>query len=308
MPAFQGDGGKRDPPSRRLWTALCEINRYLSSQSAWLVNYAERHRAGLRVGAALTEGTANFLVNRRMNKSQQMRWSHRGADLLLQVCYASFNGKLGSSFGQLFQAVDPTSESAKAASPPIARQSPRRVGSAVRHQAVEEGGLEPGQGDAGLGVGHDPVADGRDHAHLPALLKKLDERDDLVIIVDGAAGRVAIDEALNKLADLILVPFTGAYHDAVRAVRHLERLPGAVAAPNRWPTHPAAKAHANKLLGMLPTDRLLGPVPAIGKIADLLNPTEYGRAATILSRPGRSFALEVLHRMNAHPLDLRKRS
>jgi hypothetical protein len=46
---------------------------------------AERHRAGLRVGTALTEGTANFLVNRRMNKAQQMRWSRRGADLLLQV-------------------------------------------------------------------------------------------------------------------------------------------------------------------------------------------------------------------------------
>src|SRR4051794_20798071 len=51
--------------------ALREIDRYLTSQSAWLVNYAERHRAGLRVGTSITEGTANFLVNRRMNKSQQ---------------------------------------------------------------------------------------------------------------------------------------------------------------------------------------------------------------------------------------------
>ena len=85
MPVFQGEQGdqKRDPSSRRLWTALREIDRYLTSQSAWLVNYAERHRAGL--GTSITEGTANFLVNRRMNKSQQMRWSRRGADLLLQV-------------------------------------------------------------------------------------------------------------------------------------------------------------------------------------------------------------------------------
>jgi hypothetical protein len=60
---------KRDSSSRRLWTALREIDRYLTSQSAWLVNYAERQRAGLRVGTSLTEGTANFLVNRRMNKS-----------------------------------------------------------------------------------------------------------------------------------------------------------------------------------------------------------------------------------------------
>ena len=96
MPVFRGDGDrKKDPSSRRLWTALREIDRYLTSQSAWLVNYAERHRAGLRVGTSITEGTANFLVNRRMNKSQQMRWSRRGADLLLQC--AGFNGKLGSS-------------------------------------------------------------------------------------------------------------------------------------------------------------------------------------------------------------------
>jgi len=56
----------------------------------------------LRVGTAITEGTVNFLVNRRMNKSQQMRWSRRGADLLLQVRCAIYNGTLGSGFGQRF--------------------------------------------------------------------------------------------------------------------------------------------------------------------------------------------------------------
>ena len=50
----------------------------------------------------MTEGSANFLVNRRMNKSQQMRWSQRGADLLLQVRCAAYNGVFGSGFGQLF--------------------------------------------------------------------------------------------------------------------------------------------------------------------------------------------------------------
>jgi hypothetical protein len=118
MPAFEGEHGGRSKgsPSRRLWTALHEIDRYLSNQSAWLVNDAERHRAGLRVGTALTEGTANFLVNRRMNKEQQMRWSRRGADLRLQVRCAVVNGKLGSGLGQLFEAeADPASGLALAA-------------------------------------------------------------------------------------------------------------------------------------------------------------------------------------------------
>ncbi|HTW72177.1 MAG TPA: ISKra4 family transposase, partial [Acetobacteraceae bacterium] len=64
-----------------------------------------RYRAGMRVGTAVTEGTANFLVNRRMNKSQQMRWPRRGADLVLQVRCAVYNGTLGSGFGQRFEPV-----------------------------------------------------------------------------------------------------------------------------------------------------------------------------------------------------------
>jgi len=92
-------------PVRKLKRALRAIDRYLRSQGAWLVDYAARWRAGLRVGTSITEGTANFLVNRRMAKSQQMRWSRRGADLLLQVRCALDNGALGSGFGQLFEPV-----------------------------------------------------------------------------------------------------------------------------------------------------------------------------------------------------------
>jgi len=104
MHHFRGEQGQRRSiaPPRKLWTALHALNGYLTGQSDWLVNYAERHCAGLRVGTAITEGTANFLVNRRMNKAQQMRWSRRGADLLLQVRCAVYNGTLGSGFGQRF--------------------------------------------------------------------------------------------------------------------------------------------------------------------------------------------------------------
>ena len=105
---FRGepDGRRSVAPSRKLWTALRALNDYLAGQRDWLVNYGERHRAGRRVGTALTEGTANFLVNRRMAKSQQMRWSRRGADRLLQVRCAVYNGTLGIGFGQRFRAAD----------------------------------------------------------------------------------------------------------------------------------------------------------------------------------------------------------
>ena len=105
MHVYKGERGHqtRGVASRKLWHALHEIDSYLCGQSARLVNYAKRYRAGLRVGTSVTEGTANFLVNRRMNKSQQMRWSRRGADLLLQVRCAVYNGALGSGFGQRFE-------------------------------------------------------------------------------------------------------------------------------------------------------------------------------------------------------------
>jgi len=79
-----------------------------TGQSDWMVNYAERHRAGLRVRDCDHRGTANFLVNRRMIKSQQMRWSRRGANLLLQVRCAVYNGKLGSGYGQKFHPANDT--------------------------------------------------------------------------------------------------------------------------------------------------------------------------------------------------------
>jgi hypothetical protein len=56
------------------------------------------------------------LVNRRMNKSQQMRWSRRGADLLLQVRCAVYNGTLGAGFGHRFDRISNANEAlAKAA-------------------------------------------------------------------------------------------------------------------------------------------------------------------------------------------------
>jgi hypothetical protein len=85
--------------ARKLGHALHAVDKSLRSQAAWLVNHAKRYRAGLRVGASVTE---SFLVNRRMNKSQQMTWSRNGADLLLQVPCAVYNGTLDSGFGQRF--------------------------------------------------------------------------------------------------------------------------------------------------------------------------------------------------------------
>ena len=110
MHAFQGEpaGRRSSVPSRKLWTAALALDGYLVGQSDWTIDYAERHRAGLRVGTAITDGTANFLVNQRINKSQQMRWTPRGADPLLQVRCGIYNDTFGSGLGQRFTPANDT--------------------------------------------------------------------------------------------------------------------------------------------------------------------------------------------------------
>jgi hypothetical protein len=115
MHAFNGEHGHRTTgvPSRKLWRTLHEVDNYLGSwalDSSTMLN----DTAGLRVGTSVTEGTANFLVNRRMNKAQQMRWFRRGADLLLQVRRAIHNDALGSGFSNLFEPVSTST-------PPLAK-------------------------------------------------------------------------------------------------------------------------------------------------------------------------------------------
>jgi hypothetical protein len=107
MHVFKGEHsqGAKAVASRKLWHALHAIDKYLRGQAAWLVNYAKRFRASERIGTSITAGTANFLVNRRMNKSQQMRWSRKGADLLLQVRCAVYNGTLGAGLGHRFDRI-----------------------------------------------------------------------------------------------------------------------------------------------------------------------------------------------------------
>lgn len=108
MRVYQGEHGRRHgrAASPKLWQALHEIDGYPRGPRARLVNDADRYRAGLRVGSSVTEATAIFLVMRRMNKSQPMRWTRGRADLLLQVRCAADNGTLDSALGRRFEPTD----------------------------------------------------------------------------------------------------------------------------------------------------------------------------------------------------------
>ena len=65
-----------------------------------LVNphYGERYRHGEHISTAFVESAVNEIVSRRMVKKQQMRWTKRGAHLLLQVRTKTLNNELRSKF------------------------------------------------------------------------------------------------------------------------------------------------------------------------------------------------------------------
>jgi hypothetical protein len=83
---------------KRLARALEEFGTYIDNNASGIVNYGERHRCGERISTGFVESTINQLVAKRFVKKQQMRWTPRGAHLLLQIRVQALNDDLRSSF------------------------------------------------------------------------------------------------------------------------------------------------------------------------------------------------------------------
>jgi hypothetical protein len=69
-----------------------------SRNRAFLPNYGERYRNGERISTGFVESTVHQVVSKRMVKKQQMRWSQRGAHLLLQIRTRVLNGEWEDGF------------------------------------------------------------------------------------------------------------------------------------------------------------------------------------------------------------------
>ena len=87
------------PHAAYLRTLLAELRRYLIANRASLTNYGAAYRRGERVATAHVESTVNQVINQRMCKKQQMRWTRLGAQYLLHARTAMINGDLGRYTG-----------------------------------------------------------------------------------------------------------------------------------------------------------------------------------------------------------------
>ena len=73
------------PGIKAFQRSVDESRTYVRRNAHTIANYAERHRYGERVSTAFAESTVNAVVAKRFVKRQQMRWSKRGAHLMLQT-------------------------------------------------------------------------------------------------------------------------------------------------------------------------------------------------------------------------------
>jgi len=87
--------------ARRLVARCKELRSYVENNEGALIDYGQRYRAGKPISTSRAEGTVNQLVNARMNKRRQMRWSPRGAHRVLQVRAAVLDGRFGHQAIQL---------------------------------------------------------------------------------------------------------------------------------------------------------------------------------------------------------------
>jgi len=96
--AYESD----DAIAGKLCKAVQEFATYIERNGGFIPNYGERYRNGERISTRFVESTVNYVVSKRMVKKQQMRWSKRGAHLLLQIRTRVLNGEWEATFRQWY--------------------------------------------------------------------------------------------------------------------------------------------------------------------------------------------------------------
>jgi len=89
---------------RKLATTLGEFATYNTKNMGHIVNYGERFRAGERISTGFVESAVNQIADKRFDKRQSMRWTPRGAHLLLQTQIRVINGDLDQLIRQRYPA------------------------------------------------------------------------------------------------------------------------------------------------------------------------------------------------------------
>ena len=80
--------------ARKVARLLGDLETYICGYSNIIIDYATARHQDEPISTAMTESIVQWLLHRRMNAQQHMRWSPRGAHLMLKVRTATANGTL----------------------------------------------------------------------------------------------------------------------------------------------------------------------------------------------------------------------
>ena len=97
------------PDSDKVAKLKKAVHEFAANQAS-IPNYGARRRHGERIASSFVESAVNQIVSKRMIKKQQMRWSERGAHLLLQVRTQVLNGDLRQWFSRWYPGMEEGSE------------------------------------------------------------------------------------------------------------------------------------------------------------------------------------------------------
>ncbi len=82
---------------RKMRKAVREFGGYIRANREFIPNYGNRWRNKERISTGFVESAVNQVIVKRMVKKQQMRWTERGAHLLLQIRTHVLNDEWGTT-------------------------------------------------------------------------------------------------------------------------------------------------------------------------------------------------------------------
>jgi len=101
------DAESAPPAQLKLQKKATEFHTYITNNQNFIPNYGERYRNGERIATGFVESTVNQVISKRMVKKQQMRWSKRGAHLLLQVRTKVLDQEWRETFERWYPGLNP---------------------------------------------------------------------------------------------------------------------------------------------------------------------------------------------------------
>jgi hypothetical protein len=94
----------------KFWDYAHEFDAYITANQNLVVSYSDRYYYGEIVSTGFVESTVNELISKRMAKKQQMRWTKKGAHLLLQARVKTLNNELKDHFYKWYPDMAPLND------------------------------------------------------------------------------------------------------------------------------------------------------------------------------------------------------